>query len=148
MNKLLSRNLEHVHENTPEQIDVLPIEVPLSPPGNGHVTVECDLPGALTRIDGTLRTNTVEIIGSRNSISTSDNDVASASSKEIELSETSSNISGESNMLLLSNKPESSRGSAKRKKFYNCRNDQMDVELRVIHNGSILDQDSTQTASC
>ena len=143
-----------MHENTPEQIDVLPIEVPLSPLANGqlqHVMVECDLPGALTRIDGTLRTNTVETIGSRNSISTSDNDVASASSKEIELSETSSNISGESSMLLLSNKPaESSRGS-KRKKFFNgdhCRNDQMDVELRVIRNGSILDQDSTQTASC
>ena len=141
-----------MHENTPEQIDVLPIEVPLSPLANGqlsHVTVECDLPGALTRTDGTLRT--VETIGSRNSISTSDNDVASASSKEIELSETSSNVSGESNMLLLSNKPESSRGSAKRKKFFNadrCRNDQMDVELRVIHNGSIIDQDSTQTASC
>ena len=140
-----------MHENTPEQIDVLPIEVPLSPLANGqlsHVMVECDLPGAPTRTDGTLRT--VETIGSHNSISTSDNDVASASSKEIELSETSSNVSGESSMLLLSNKPESSRGS-KRKKFFNgdhCRNDQMDVELRVIHNGSILDQDSTQTASC
>ena len=144
-------------ENTPEQIDVLPIEVPLSPLGNGQlldVTVECDLPGAPTRADGTLRqTDAVETIGSRNSISTSDNDAASASSKEIELSETSSNISGESNMLLLSNKPENSRGSAKRKKFFNsdhCRNDQMDVELRVIRNGSILDQDdcNNQTASC
>ena len=141
-----------MREGTPEQIDVLPIEVPLSPPGNGelpHVTMECELPGTPIRSDGTLRTNydVVETIGSRNSVY----DAASASSKEIELSETSSNISGESNMLLLSSKPENSRGSVKRKKFFKAdhhRSDQMDVELRVICNGNILDQDSTQTAPC
>lgn len=148
--------MEYIHQNVPEQVDVLPIEVPFSPLGNGHAphsnsTVECDLPGTPMRNDGTLRLTTVETISARNSMS--ENDIGSASSKETELSETSSNISGESNLLLLSNKPaEVSKGSAKRKKFFNtdqCRGDQMDVELRVIHNRSAFEQDNNQTtASC
>ena len=146
--------MEYSHQNIPEQVDILPIEVPLSPLGNGqlpHFTVECNLPGTPTRSDGTLRLNAVETVSSGNSISTSENDVHSASSKEIELSETSSNVSAESNLLLLSGKPEHSRASLKKKKIFNadhCHGDQMDVELRVIRNGSICDQDNTQTASC
>ena len=147
--------MEYIDQNMPEQVDVLPIEVPLSPQGNGHIphtnsTVDCDLPGTPMRSDGTLRLNGVETISARNSMS--ENEMVSASSKETELSETSSNISGESNLLLLSNKPaENSRGSAKRKRFFtsdNCRTDQMDVELRVIHNKNVFDQDSNQSASC
>ena len=140
----------------PEQVDVLPIEVPLSPLGNGHAphadfTVECDLPGTPMRDNGTLRLTAVETISTRNSMS--ENDMVSASSKETELSETSSNVSAESNLLLLSNKPaESSKGSAKRKKFFNadqCHREQMDVELRVIHNRNAFDQENNQTtASC
>ena len=78
----------------------------------------------------------METVSAQNSMS--ENEMVSASSKETELSETSSNVSGESNLLLLLSKPaESSRGSAKRKRFFtadNCRTDQMDVELRAIHN--------------
>lgn len=134
-------------DNTPEQVEVLPIEVPFSPPGNGqlpHFTMECNLPGTPTTSDGTLRHNAVETI---TAISTSENDVASA---EIELSETSSNVSAESNLLLLG-KPENNRSSVKKKKFLNAHSGQLDVELRVIHNGSIFDEDSgniNQTASC
>ena len=147
--------MEYIDQNIPEQVDVLPIEVPLSPQGNGHIlhtnsTVDCDLPGTPMRSDGTLRLSGVETVSARNSMS--ENEMVSVSSKETELSETSSNVSGESNLLLLSNKPaESSRGSAKRKRFFNpdnCRSDQMDVELRVIHNKNVFDQDNSQTASC
>ena len=82
-----------------------------------------------------------------NTKSASENDVTTLGNallKEIELSETSSDI----------NKPvanKNSRASAKRKKVLNsdqCHSDQMEVELKVIHNGNIYDEDSTQTASC
>ena len=108
--------------------------------------MECNLPGAPIQTD--VIPKAVETISSRSSMSTSENDT---SSKETELSETSSNVSGESNTLLLSSKPENTRGSAKRKKFLSndrCRSDQMDVELRVIRNGNALNQDNAQTASC
>ena len=142
--------MEDSHHSSPEQVDFPPIEVPLSPLHNGqipHFTMECGLPGTPMRNDGTSRTDLVETIGpSDSNISTMD----SASSKEIELSETSSNISAESNLLLPSSKPDNSRGSVKRKKFLNTtRSNQMDVELKVIQNGHIYDQDNNnQTASC
>lgn len=152
--------MDYIRQNTPEQVDCLPIEVPLSPLANGQLpnfTVECELPGTPTSSDRTLRTIVVESIGSHDTKSASENDVTALGntlSKEIESSETSSDISAESNSLLLSNKPvanNNSRGSPKRKKRFlssDRHSDQTDVELKVIHNGSIYDQDSAQTASC
>jgi len=76
----------------------------------------------------------------------------SRSSKD--LSETSSNISAESNTLLLSNSGESattvntnSRNSANKKNQLNTKQHQVEVEMSVIRNGKVVD-DNTTTAAC
>jgi len=141
-------------ENSTEEVEVLPIEVPISPPTNGHIphiSLDLDLPGTPERSREYDNFNTAH----QCNFAASENDITdittldSRSSKD--LSETSSNISAESNTLLLSNGSKSatsvntnSRNSVKKNQS-NTEQHQVEFEMSVIHNGKVVDNPTAAT---
>ena len=136
-------------EDSTEKVEVLPIEVPISPPANGHlphISLDLDLPGTPERsreYDNFNTAHQCNFVASENDM-TDITTLDSRSSKD--LSETSSNISAESNTVLLSNSSKSftsvnanSRNSVKKKNQSNTEQHQVEVEMSVIRNGKVVD---------
>ena len=147
--------MKYILRDSAEKVEVLPIEVPSSPPTNGdvpHISLELDLPGTPERSRECNGLN----IAHKHHFASSENDITdittldSRSSKD--LSETSSDVSAESDTLLLSSSSKSavntnSRNSVKKKNQSNTEQHEDEFEMSVIHNGKIVD-DIPTAATC
>jgi len=145
--------VEYLLQNGAEKVEVLPIEVPFSPPANGHVpqiSLELDLPGTPERTrDYYDNLNTAH----HSNLTSSENDmtdVTTLSTSSKDLSETSSNHSAESSTLLLSSSSKSSSANTNSRNFVkkNKCNSEQEFEMSVIRNGKVVRHNNPTTVEC